>query len=201
MTSRHETAIELALAGDWGKYVDGLAGIPAWSAALQGKLPGSQHLLALEVSNVPTNTPGGTAQSAASAGDLFVGFAFSASLKPRLLKMLVPDFLAPPPESKQESPAEASEAAEPAAAAPPGPAPVAAPPQADAAALISRGKKLFDADAAGQGCAACHEAKDLAGTGLSALRSAFKSDSMSDFKTLKESDLLALEAFLKSLKK
>ncbi|MBM3267538.1 MAG: hypothetical protein FJZ01_07815 [Candidatus Sericytochromatia bacterium] len=225
----------LSLAGDWGKYFDHLAGIPAWSGALQGKLPGSQHLLAFEVSNVPTNTLGGTAQAAASTSDLFVGFAFTANLKARLLKMFVPDFLAPPPAPSEDevsapevapaAEAPAQVAAEPPAAVeppvavaeipPPGakpadeparapspPPPAATPaPKVDNAALVARGKKLWDSEAAGQGCAACHEAKDLAGLGAAALKASFKSDSMADFRKLKDGDLKALAAYLKSLEK
>ncbi len=220
----------LTLAGDYGKYFDQLEGIPAWSAALQAKIPGSRHLFALEVSNVPTNTLGGTSQAGA-LNDLFVGFAFTANLpvsrwvgslmKPAPTEEAQEESAAPE-EMKTSSPATSAPVnpvAPPAGEAPAGQTPVAqaspgtdtpapaataaapAPPAVDTAALAARGKKLFDSEAAGQGCSACHEAKDAAGWSVAKMKSAFKSDSMADFRKVKDADLKALEAYLKSVKK
>ena len=233
----------LSLAGDYGKYVDALGDVPAWSAAIQGQIPMTPHLGAVEGTNVPTTTRGGASQAGAF-GDYYVGFAFSVGFKgaSRWQKMFTPDFLKPP--AKEEAAEETMvtsepEPAAPAESAPVQPAPVApAPGQAAAPApaatgdtpvaaatpapaptkpaapaidpaLIAKGKKLYADGAADMGCAMCHgdNAKggdggpSVVGASVATMKKAFKGDAMEPFRTLKDADLKALEAYLKSLKK
>ncbi len=211
----------LTLAGDYGKYFDALGEVPAWSAALQGQIPATPHMVAIEMTNVPTTTVSGISQAA--AGNLYVGFSFTALFQGlgRWQKMITPTWLKAAPKPEEE-PAEGSAAPAPEIAAVPAAsaavavaapatdsaaAPTPAPPKPAAdPKLIARGKKVF-AEAADMGCGSCHGddarggdgAPSLVGKTVADMKAAFKGSSMETFAELKDGDLKALEAYFKSL--
>ncbi len=183
----------LALSGDYGKYLDGLNEVPAWSAGLQGNIPFTPHMLAIEVSNVPSTTMGGVSEPA--PGQLYVGFSFSILFNDlgRWARLVTPSW--PKAQPTSVAPAPSASGATPSASASAG---AAAPNPA----LYAQGKKLFLET---EDCAACH-GPNAAGTDM-APRIVGKTAAdikhaiatvppMSGFSSLTSSDRDAIAAYL-----
>ncbi len=183
----------LALAGDYGKYLDGFNEVPAWSAALQGNIPFTPHMLAIEVSNVPTTTMGGASEPA--PGQLYVGFSFSILFNDlgRWARLVTPNW----PKAKPSAAAPAPSGSSPTATA--APSATAATPNP---ALYAQGKKLFLET---EDCAACHgpnaagtdAAPRIVGKTAADIKHAVATvPAMSGFSSLSGADINAIAAYL-----